>query len=89
MIFVLFWESAALPQSSLAHMIADAVERHGSSDSRYFLDERGLDSPALAAIASMTSWSSPRMGPRTSPITPMAPGSMWSLNKTVTKPSPG
>jgi len=52
-IFVLFWESAALPQSSLAHMIADAVEHHGAPDSRYFLDESGLDSPALAAALDM------------------------------------
>lgn len=48
-IFVLFWDAATLPNSSLAHMISDAVAQHGTSDSRTFLDERGLDSAALAA----------------------------------------
>ncbi len=48
-IYVLFWESARLPTSSLAHMIADAVARHGSPESRYVLDERGVDNLALAA----------------------------------------
>ncbi|MBA3471374.1 MAG: long-chain fatty acid--CoA ligase [Herpetosiphonaceae bacterium] len=47
-IYVLFWEPARLPSSSLAHMIADAIGQHGSADSRYVLDESGLDNLALA-----------------------------------------
>jgi hypothetical protein len=47
-IYVLFWEPARLPNSSLAHMIADALQRHGDAASRYMLDERGIDNLALA-----------------------------------------
>ena len=48
-IYALFWEPAKLPNSSLAHMVADAIRQHGSPGSRYVLDERGVDNAGLAA----------------------------------------
>lgn len=49
-IYVLFWDTSALPNSSLAHMIHDAVERHGTPESRYVLSENGIDNAGLAAM---------------------------------------
>ncbi|HEY1012429.1 MAG TPA: hypothetical protein VGE07_06955 [Herpetosiphonaceae bacterium] len=48
-IYVLFWSPEALPNSSLAHMIKDALDRHGAPGSAYLLGERGLDHARLAA----------------------------------------
>lgn len=47
-IYVLFWHPNELPQSSLAHMISDAVEQHGTAESRYVFSAAGLDSASLA-----------------------------------------
>lgn len=48
-IYVLFWDINTLPNSSLAHMIHDTLQRHGTVASRYVLDERGIDNAGLAA----------------------------------------
>jgi hypothetical protein len=46
---ILFPTERALPNSSLAHYLALAVEHFGTPDSQYLLDENGLDTASLLA----------------------------------------
>ena len=48
-IYSLFWSAADRPHSSLAHMFADTMERYGTAESRFVLNEQGLAADLLAA----------------------------------------